>query len=71
MRHGEPPFGSNAQITDYLRVTTKSTASLAPLALAQQEKTGPSKNNPEIRPQSHGDTEIRFLGVSVSLWLKR
>ncbi len=49
----------------------KSTASLAPLALAQQEETGPSKNNPEIRPQSHGDTEIRFLGVSVSLWLKR
>ncbi|PYV05523.1 MAG: hypothetical protein DMG10_04640 [Acidobacteria bacterium] len=71
MRHGEPPFGSNAQITDYLRVTMKSTASLAPLALAQQEETGPSKNNPEIRPQSHGYTEIGFLGVSVSLWLKR
>ena len=49
----------------------KSTASLAPLALAQQEETGPSKNNLEMGPQSHGDTEIGFLGVSVSLWLKR
>ena len=49
----------------------KSTASIAPLALAQQEETGPSKNNPEIRPQSHGDTKIGFLGVSVSRWLKR
>src|SRR5438552_830315 len=44
----------------------KSTATLARSCPAGQAR---ARREP-IRPQSHGDTELRFLGVPVALWLK-
>src|SRR5438093_729219 len=54
----KPPFGSNAQITDYLTNPMKSTATLA-----RQDKPGPGEKR-----FGHGatETEIRFLRVSVA-----
>ncbi len=44
----------------------KSTVTLARSCRARQAR---ARREP-IRPQSHGETELRFLGVSVALWLK-